>query len=57
MNKELSQYNPELSLKTMKDLNHLRSLAQDRKHWNFMMRGIVEVAEASFSDDQEAKSY
>ena len=56
INKELSQSHPNLSLKTKEDLNHLRSLAQNRNHWNRLTKGIIEVAEASCSDDQDAKS-
>ena len=56
INKDLLQIQDNLSLKSTDDLKHLRSLAQDRDQWKSLNKQIVEVAEASRSDDQDAKS-
>ena len=53
LNNELTNSNPSLSLKSANDLDHLRSLAQNRKCWNRMTRQIVKVAEASPSSLEE----
>ena len=45
-----------LSLKSTDDLKYLRSLAEDRDQWKSLTKQIVEIAEASRSDDQDAKS-
>ena len=55
LNKDLSRLKSNLSLRTTEDLSHLRSMAQDRKVWNSLTREIVQVAEASSSDDKDAK--
>ncbi|RUS72521.1 hypothetical protein EGW08_019717 [Elysia chlorotica] len=56
INKDLSQIQDNLSLKSTDDLEYLRSLAQDRNQWKSLTKQIVEIAEASRSDDQDAKS-
>ena len=56
LNKDLSQIQDNLSLKSTDDLKYLRSLAQDRDQWKSLTKQIVEIAEASRSDDQHAKS-
>ena len=56
INKDLSQTQDNLSLKSTDDLKYLRSLAQDRDQWKSLTKQIVEIAEASRSDDQDAKS-
>ena len=56
INKDLSQSQDKLSLKSTDDLKHLRSLAQDRDQWKSLTKQVVEIAEASQSDDQDAKS-
>ena len=56
INKDLSQIQDNLSLKSTDDLKYLRSLAQDRDQWKSLTKQIVEIAEASRSDDQDAKS-
>ena len=56
INKDLSQIQDNLSLKSTDDLKYLRSLAQDRDQWRSLTKQIVEIAEASRSDDQDAKS-
>ena len=56
INKDLSQIQNNLSLKSTDDLKYLRSLAQDRDQWKSLTKQIVEIAEASRSDDQDAKS-
>ena len=56
MNRDLSRIQDNLSLKSTDDLKYLRSLAQDRDQWKSLTKQIVEIAEASRSDDQEAKS-
>ena len=56
INKDLSQTQDNLSLKSTEDLKYLRSLAQDRDQWKSLTKQIVEIAEASRSDDQDAKS-
>ena len=56
INKDLSQIQDNLSLKSTDDLKYLRSLAQDRDQWKSLTKQIVEIAEASQSDDQDAKS-
>ena len=56
INKDLSQIQDTLSLKSTDDLKYLRSLAQDRDQWKSLTKQIVEIAEASRSDDQDAKS-
>ena len=56
INKDLSQIQDNLSLKSTDDLKYLRSLAQDRDQWKTLTKQIVEIAEASRSDDQDAKS-
>ena len=43
-------------VKSTDDLKYLRSLAQDRDQWKSLTKQIVEIAEASRSDDQDAKS-
>ena len=48
--------NKDLSLKSTDDLKYLRSLAQDRDQWKSFTKQIVEIAEASRSDDQDEKS-
>ena len=56
INKDLSQIQDNLSLKSTDDLKYLRSLAQDRDQWKSLTKQIVEIAEASRSHDQDAKS-
>ena len=56
INKDLSQIQDNLSLKSTNDLKYLRSLTQDRDQWKSLTKQIVEIAEASRSDDQDAKS-
>ena len=56
INKDLSQIQDNLSFKLTDDLKYLRSLAQDRDQWKSLTKQIVEIAEASRSDDQDAKS-
>ena len=56
INKDLSQIQDNLSLKSTDDLKYLRSLAQDRDQWKSLTKQIVEIAEASRSDNQDAKS-
>ena len=56
LNKELSQAFPHMKLKTAEDLKDLRSLAQDRDHWRVFTRRITEFAQASNSDEFDAKS-
>ena len=56
INKDLSQIQDNLSLKSTDDLKYLRSLAQDRDQWKSLTKQTVEIAEASRSDDQDAKS-
>ena len=56
INKDVSQIQDNLSLKSNDDLKYLRSLAQDRDQWKSLTKQIiVEIAEASRSDDQDAK--
>ncbi|GFR81769.1 hypothetical protein ElyMa_002348300 [Elysia marginata] len=48
LNKDLSRLpTGELRLKTNKDLDHLRSIAQDRPQWKGLTKKIREAAEAS----------
>ncbi|RUS76900.1 hypothetical protein EGW08_015339 [Elysia chlorotica] len=54
LNKDLSRTH-NLSLKTNQDLNHTRSLAEERDQWRSFIKHIAEIAEASRSDDQDAK--
>ena len=56
INKDLSQIQDNLSLKSTDDLKYLRSLVQDRDQWKSLTKQIVEIPEASRSDDQDAKS-
>ena len=56
INKDLSQIQDNLSLKSTDYLKYLRSLAQDRDQWKSLTKQIVEIAEASRSDGQDAKS-
>ncbi|GFR83921.1 hypothetical protein ElyMa_004137000 [Elysia marginata] len=52
LNKDLSRLpTSELRLKTNEDLDHLRSIAQDRQQWKGLTTKIREVAEASRSED------
>ena len=53
LNKDLSDINSKFHLKSEKDLELLRNLAQDRKKWREMSRLIVSVAEASSSSNEE----
>ena len=55
INKDLSQIQDNLSLKSTDDLKYLRSLTQDRDQWKSLTKQIVEIAEASRCDDQDAK--
>ena len=54
--KDLSQIQDNLSLKSTDDLKYLRSRAQDRDQWKSLTKQIVKIAEASRSDDQDAKN-
>ena len=56
INKDLSQIQDNPSLKSTDDLKYLRSLEQDRDQWKSLTKQIVEIAEASWSSDQDAKS-
>ena len=56
INKDLSQIQDNLPLKSIDDLKYLRSLAQDRDQWKSLTKQIEEIAEASRSDDQDVKS-
>ncbi|GFR68057.1 hypothetical protein ElyMa_005599000 [Elysia marginata] len=52
LNKDLSRLaTGELRLKTNEDLDHLRSIAQDRQQWKGLTTKIREAAEASRSED------
>ena len=53
---QTEQIQDNLSLKSTDDLKYLRSLAQDRDQRKSLTKQIVEIAEASRSDDQDAKS-
>ncbi|GFR68688.1 hypothetical protein ElyMa_003738900 [Elysia marginata] len=52
LNKDLSRLpTGELRLKTNDDLDHLRSIAQDRQQWKGLTTKIREAAEASRSEN------
>ncbi|RUS75987.1 hypothetical protein EGW08_016232 [Elysia chlorotica] len=53
INKDLSQIQDNLSLKSTDDLEYLRTLAQDRNQRKSLTKQIVEIAEASRSDESE----
>ncbi|GFS02849.1 hypothetical protein ElyMa_001133800 [Elysia marginata] len=56
LNKDLSCLpTGELRLKTNEDLDHLRSIAQDRQQWKGLTAKIREAAEASRSEDKDAE--
>ena len=55
LNQDLKKLESGKELKTMKDLEALRSLAEDREAWKELTRRIREAAEASHSDEWEAR--
>ena len=54
LNQDLKRLESGKELKTRKDLEALRSLAEDRETWKELTQKIREAAEASHSDDWEA---
>ncbi|GFR73790.1 very-long-chain enoyl-CoA reductase [Elysia marginata] len=56
INKELSQANPHMKLKTSNDLHTIRLLAQHQNERRTFTRRITEFAEATDSDKAEANS-
>ena len=56
INKDLSQIQDNLSLKSTDDLKYLRSLAQGRDQWKSLTKQIVEIAEESRSETRTRKA-
>ena len=56
LNGDITRVDPALRLRTLSDLEHLRSIAQNRREWNSLTKKITEIAEASYSVGQDAKS-
>ena len=56
LNKDLTRVSDDtLQLTSLKDLDHLRSVAQNRQTWRKLTTRIREAAEASPSDDWDAE--
>ena len=56
LNKDLTRVSDDkLQLTSLKDLEHLRSVAQNRQTWRKLTTRIREAAEASPSDDRDAE--
>ena len=56
LNKDLTHVSDDkLQLTSLKDLEHLRSVAQNRQTWRKLTTRIREAAEASPSDDWDAE--
>ena len=51
LNTDLGRLKKPLRLKTLKDLESLRTTAQNRRRWKLLTREIGKAAEASTSDD------
>ena len=55
INKDLSHTQVRLTLKPIDDLkfNHPRSLAKTNEQWSLFTMQVIEIAEASQSDDKD----